>query len=105
VGWACNFLDYDNDGWQDLYVVHLDAPNAMFRNPGAPAAALVPWVDVAPAINLNQNFWQYSSAMGDFDNDGRIDVLQRFHAVTPQSPVGLALYRNQLPPNNWLSFR
>ena len=41
VGWAYNWLDYDNDGWQDLYVVQNAWPNLLYRNPAQPVTAQV----------------------------------------------------------------
>lgn len=105
VGWACKFFDYDNDGWQDLHVVQMQAPNLLFRNPGAPAAANVAWPDVAPAIGLNHFLWQYTNAVGDFDDDGRIDLLERFNTGLIVAPDGVGLYRNTVAGGNWLKFR
>ena len=28
VGWYASFIDYDNDGWRDLYVVNGDVDNS-----------------------------------------------------------------------------
>ncbi len=106
TGWACNFLDYDNDGWQDLHVVHQTFPNFMLRNPGAAAAAQVPWPNTTGALGLGLLYPQFTAAIGDFDDDGRLDIVQRFSsASTPPAPVGLALYRNQVAAGNWLRFR
>ena len=41
IGWSCNFFDYNNDGWQDLYVVQEVAPNLLFENPGTAASAML----------------------------------------------------------------
>jgi hypothetical protein len=105
-GWACHFLDFDNDAWQDLFVVMENVPNLLFRNPALPAAAQVPWPNVANTQGLAQAFRQYAAVTADFDDDGRVDVLQRFHVGGgwPQAPVGLALFRNQVAGGNWLRF-
>lgn len=104
TGWGCNFFDYNNDGWQDLYVVHEAAPNRLFENPGTPANSLVPWQDKAAAMGCAQPYSQFMVSIGDFDDDGRLDLLQRFHTGY-QAPNGLILYRNECPPKNWLKFR
>ncbi|MFT4515434.1 MAG: hypothetical protein ACI89X_004643 [Planctomycetota bacterium] len=105
VGWSCKFLDYDNDGWQDLHIVQLTAPNYFYRNPGAAAAANVPWPNVAPALGTDHFFWQFTNAMGDFDNDGRVDILERFDTGPFVSPEGVVLMRNTVAGGNWLKFK
>jgi len=104
IGWGCNFLDFDNDGWQDLFVVHENSPNALFRNPGAAWYFFDPWQDVANAQGLDQAFTQFTASICDLDDDGRLDLLQRYHFGLP-APNGLAVHRNLTPPKNWLKFR
>ena len=105
LGWACNFFDYDNDGWQDLHVVHISQPNMLFHNPGQPAAAQVPWTNVAPALGLDQSYSQFTVSVADFDDDGRVDLLQRYALGFPASSEGLTLHQNQVATGNWLKLR
>ena len=105
VGWACKFLDYDNDGWQDLQIVHSQAPNYFYRNPGAPASSNVAWPNVAPSLGMDQFLWQFTNAHGDFDNDGRVDVLERYDTGPFTSPEGVVLMRNTVAGGNWLKFK
>ena len=106
VGWACHWLDYDNDGWQDLHVVQHSFANRLYRNPRQPAAAQVPWADEAPALGIALNTFQYNNVMADFDDDGRIDILDRFNVGFPSlmAPEGTALYRNEVVGGNWIKF-
>jgi len=87
VCWGAGFMDYDNDGWTDIFHVtghvypevesyHLDAhflsPRLVYRNLGNGKFADVS-KDMGPGVNA-----VYSSrgcAFGDFDNDGDVDVL------------------------------
>ena len=103
LGWAVNWWDYDSDGWQDLYVVHKDTPNVLFHNPAAPAAASTVWTENAYALGLGVFGTQYTALIGDLDDDGRIDVLNRYglHPFFPNSP-GVTLHHNQVPGGNWL---
>ena len=106
VGWACHWLDYDNDGWQDLHVVQHSFANRLYRNPQQPAAAQVPWTDEAPALGIALNTFQYNNVMADFDDDGRVDILDRFNVGFPSlmAPEGTALYRNEVVGGNWIKF-
>ncbi|MEC7725574.1 MAG: CRTAC1 family protein [Planctomycetota bacterium] len=104
VGWGCNFFDYDNDGWQDLYVVQENYANALFHNPGSPFAAGTPWPNTAAQAGLDQAYTQFTVSICDLDNDGRMDVLQRFHFGI-SAPNSLIAYHNQYTANNWLKFQ
>ena len=106
-GWAANFLDYDNDGWQDLHQVHEYLPNSMMRNPAAPAGAQVTWADYASSLGLDSFDLQFVTTVGDFDDDGRMDLLERFAEGPPwvASPVGVKLMHNTVAGGNWLKIR
>jgi hypothetical protein len=109
-GWGLRFFDYDNDGWPDLFLAngHPDdlvetvyrtvsyrQPLLLFRNEkgklrnvsgeGGPAFA-----EKLAARGL---------AAGDFDNDGRVDVLV---ATNGGSPV---LLRNTARAGGWAGVR
>ena len=105
VGWACHFWDYDNDGWQDLHVVHSNAPNAVFHNPGTPHAAQTPWPNVAFALGLGQIHNQHTAVTVDLDDDGRVDLVQRYETSGLTAPQGVSVHHNQVPGGNWIKFR
>tara|TARA_R110002096_G_scaffold400674_1_gene597319 strand:- start:5061 stop:6935 length:1875 start_codon:yes stop_codon:yes gene_type:complete len=105
VGWGCGFFDYNNDGWQDLYVVEESTPNNLFRNPGTNFAASSTWPDMAPALDVNQIYSQYTFSLADFDDDGNVDILQRWHAGGLLAPNGIGLYQNNSNGGNWIKFR
>jgi hypothetical protein len=87
VCWGAGFVDYDGDGWTDIFHVtghvypevesyHLDShflsPRLVYRNLGNGKFKDVS-KDMGPGVNA-----LYSSrgcAFGDFDNDGDIDVV------------------------------
>lgn len=62
--------DIDNDGDQDLYVLGLGQPNHLFRNNGNGS-----FTDITDAVTAGQNRHAASCTFGDFDNDGRVDLL------------------------------
>ena len=76
LGASVSVVDYDNDGWQDLYVTssRKGTPNAMYRNLGDRR-----FEDVAGAVGLAEvngdGGVSMGSAWGDYDNDGFEDVF------------------------------
>lgn len=70
------WVDYDNDGDSDLFIAKCrggDSPaniNQMHRNNGDGTFS-----EVGEAIGLADNVQTWSSAWGDFDNDGDMDAM------------------------------
>jgi len=83
TGSGAAFLDYNNDGLLDVFV--LSGPggtNRLYRNDGNGH-----FTDVTEETGLTSDGWSQGVCAGDFDNDGFTDLL-----VT--SWGGLALYHN-----------
>ncbi len=105
LGWACGFTDFDNDGHPDLWIANghvypqidrggqstYNEPVAVFRNHVSQFVLEGP----TPAVQPNS---YRGGAAGDFDNDGRVDLI-----VLPisGSPV---LLRNQTRAASWIGF-
>ena len=71
TSWGSIFYDFDNNGYQDLYVNNMFLPNSLYINNGA-----FPCVEVAGAANVTANAGvSFSSAVADVDNDGDLDLL------------------------------
>lgn len=66
------WIDYDNDSDVDLFVAKCgcDPVDILMRNNGDGT-----FTNVAPMMNLADGHSSWSSAWGDFDNDGDMDVL------------------------------
>jgi hypothetical protein len=77
IGWGAVFFDYDNDGWQDLYLaisdqVPTDNPtDAFMRNDGAGS-----FERLSTAVSgLDRTGRTLGVAYADYDNDGWLDLV------------------------------
>ena len=62
--------DVDGDGWPDVFMTRLAAPDHLFLNQGDGT-----FVDVAAQVGLEGCSWTNGSVFGDIDNDGDLDLL------------------------------
>ena len=110
-GWGLKFFDYDNDGELDLIIANgspddlieeiysmfrYREPLLLFRNTGTS------YVDVSKESGpvFSKSFSGRGLALGDFNNDGAVDVLV---SVNDGAPV---LLRNNVgTQNHWLGVR
>jgi len=73
-------LDYDHDGWLDIYLVNGSTYDALDGKAAAPKAALFrnnhdgTFTDVTEQAGVANERWGYGCAVGDFDNDGWPDL-------------------------------
>jgi hypothetical protein len=73
-------LDYDNDGWLDIYLVNGSTYDALDGKAASPHAALFhnnhdgTFTDVTQQAGVANDRWGYGCAVGDFDNDGYPDL-------------------------------
>ncbi len=65
-------FDFDNDGWQDVYIGSTDYPGA--RGLLYHQDAALAFVGVPPAEGID-HFRSHGSAVADFDRDGDLDVV------------------------------
>jgi len=102
-GWSAGFIDYDNDGWKDLYSANGDVdnikPNArqhdtMFRNLGGKEFA-----DVSTEMGSDflRTGYQRGSAFGDLNNDGFQDIV-----VTSLNEAPRILINSGGNGNHWI---
>jgi cytochrome c peroxidase len=102
IGWGAVFLDYDNDGWRDLYLAvsgttnHRDiAANKLFRNLGDGT-----FEEVACHNEATDARMSISVASADYNQDGWVDLL------VGNTDEGYRLYENraaQASRANWIA--
>ena len=80
-GWSGGFIDYNNDGWKDLFSANGDVDNLV---PNAPQHDTMfenrdgkEFVDVTREMGADFNHvgFQRGSAFADLNNDGFLDIV------------------------------
>ncbi len=113
LGWGIGFLDYDNDGWPDLFMAnghlspeidpfHIDTMYAqrklLYHNVPGPAKGRT-FMDVStssgPGIQLVSS--SRGVAFADYDNDGRVDI-----AINNMNGPALLLRNEGGNGNHWI---
>ncbi len=80
IGSGVALLDYDNDGWLDIYLVNGSTQTALAGTAPAPRAALFhnnhdgTFTDVTARAGVDNKRWGFGAVVGDFDNDGWPDI-------------------------------
>jgi len=80
-GSGVGLIDYDNDGWLDIYLVNGSTFNALDGKETPPHAALFhnnhdgTFTDVAAQAGVTNDRWGFGVTIGDFDNDGWPDIF------------------------------
>ena len=78
MGSGCAFLDYNNDGWLDLFLVdssdwpgpkRRESASKLYRNNQNGT-----FTDVTQAAGLDIDFYGMGISVADYDNDGNSDI-------------------------------
>ena len=110
--WGVRFMDFDNDGWKDLFIVQshvmdtiqVNEPHLRYRE-----SPLLLWndkgkkfVDVSAVSGevFQQKWAARGMAIGDLDNDGKVDV------VVTENDGPAWILRNKTPTHNhWITLQ
>ncbi len=113
TGWSTFFFDADNDGESDLFVANGEIPSAPFianalMNPDRLYQNLGDgtFADITSTAGLGSEQRCRGAAFGDFNNDGRLDIV--VNAVKSNEPeeVRALLYLNtSVNSNNYLRLK
>ncbi|HEY1986758.1 MAG TPA: CRTAC1 family protein [Terracidiphilus sp.] len=80
-GSGVGLIDYDNDGWLDIYLVNGSTFKTLKGDEPAPHAALFhnnhdgTFTDVTSGAGVANDRWGFGVAIGDYDNDGWPDIF------------------------------
>ena len=104
-GWSIGFIDFNNDGWKDIYSANGDVDDigvsskqhdTMFQNLDGKTL-----VDVTASMGHDFSFigYQRGAAFVDLNNDGFMDLV-----VTSLGEKPRILINNALVRNHWIMF-
>ncbi|MDO5977820.1 FG-GAP-like repeat-containing protein [Flavivirga spongiicola] len=71
MGGGCVFFDYNNDGWEDLYLTSGLSKDKLYRNLGNGTFVEVP----SAGFEITKNFYTTAAVSGDINNDGYRDLF------------------------------
>ena len=84
TGSGVAWIDYDNDGLPDAFVISGEgAPSRLYHNEGG-----AKFRDVSEAMGISRQGWGQGACAGDYDNDGFTDLFVTYWGQN-------SLYRNE----------
>jgi hypothetical protein len=92
---GCNFGDFDNDGYLDMYLGTGDpdlstlVPNRMFRNLGGER-----FVEITGSSGTGHLQKGHGVACGDWDRDGNVDIVIELGGAVPADKYHNVLFQN-----------
>jgi hypothetical protein len=105
LGWACGFVDFDNDGWRDLWLAngHVyptigQARRTSYEQP----VVIIPnqhgnFGSTPQLVRTRSKASWRGGAAGDFDNDGKMDLI-----VTPVEGTPALIENRTVSSHHWI---
>lgn len=96
--WGNSFIDYDNDGWCDLYAsasAGIDMCDVLYKNNRNGTFS-----NIGFGLGINDSTYTYGVAKGDYNNDGYPDII----ATMSRDSVA-HFYKNSGGSNNWIKLK
>jgi enediyne biosynthesis protein E4 len=112
LGWGCGFVDFDNDGWLDIFLVNghvYPEVEKLTTEAGYPQRKVLyqnqrngSFKDLSEKVGgpLVDPTASRGAAFGDFDNDGDVDVV-----INPVNDFPVLLRTDSAANNNWISVK
>jgi enediyne biosynthesis protein E4 len=112
LGWGCGFVDFDNDGWRDIFLVNghvYPEVEKLTTEAGYPQRKVLyqnqrngSFKDITEKVGgpLVEPTASRGCAFGDFDNDGDVDVV-----INPVNDLPILLRADSTANNNWISIK
>ncbi len=113
TGWGALFLDYDLDGYEDLFVSNgfipashfietsESDPNKLYRNNGD-----LTFTDVSDNQNLSNDQICRGAVYSDYDHDGDLDIAIVKLGKVIGEPGNMLFYQNNNPVgNHWIQLK
>jgi hypothetical protein len=93
---GASWIDYDNDGWQDLFLNNLQARSQLLRNNNGQT-----FVDVTESVGISGPDHGFACWTWDYNNDGWLDIF----ATSYERDIPEVLKGMCQPPDRALSSR
>ncbi len=112
LGWGCGFVDFDNDGWLDIFLVNghvYPEVEKLTTEAGYPQRKVLyqnqrngSFKDITEKVGgpLIEPTASRGCAFGDFDNDGDVDVV-----INTVNDLPVLLRADSTTNNNWVSIK
>lgn len=103
---GCNYADFDNDGFLDMYLgtgepeLAALVPNRMFKNVAGKRFA-----DITASSGTGNLQKGHAVACGDWNQDGNVDVFIEMGGAIPGDQYHNILFQNPGHDNNWLTVK
>jgi hypothetical protein len=103
---GCNFGDFDNDGFLDMYLgtgepdIAVLIPNRMFKN-----VAGTRFADITASSGTGSLQKGHGTACGDWDRDGNIDIFMEMGGAINGDKYHNILFQNPGHDNHWITVK